>query len=36
LKGKHFNAISDIRSNTTATFEGHSSKPVPKLFQNVD
>jgi len=32
LKGRHFDDIDDIRSNTTAESEGHSTKPVPKLF----
>jgi hypothetical protein len=32
LKGRHFDDIDDIRSNTTAALEGHSTKPVPKLF----
>jgi transposase len=32
LKGRHFDDTDDIRSNTTAALEGHSTKPVPKLF----
>jgi hypothetical protein len=30
-KGRHFDDIDDIRSS-----EGHSTKPVPKLFRRVD
>jgi transposase len=30
LKRRHFDDIDDIRSNTSS--EGHSTKPVPKLF----
>jgi len=32
LKGRHFYDTDDIRSNTTAESEGHSTKPVQKLF----
>jgi hypothetical protein len=31
LKGRHFDDINDIRSNTTATL-----KAIPKLFLRVD
>jgi hypothetical protein len=31
-KGRHFDDIDDIRSSTMAALEGHSTKPVPKLF----
>jgi len=31
LKGSHFDDIDDISSNTTSS-EGHSTKPIPKLF----
>jgi len=32
LKGRHFDDIGDIRSNTTCSSEGHSIEPFPKLF----
>jgi len=35
LKGSHFDDIDDISSNTTSS-EGHSTKPIPKLFWIVD
>jgi hypothetical protein len=35
LKGRHFDDTDDIRSNTTGS-EGHSTKPVPKLFLRVE
>jgi len=32
LKGRHFDDIDDIRSNTTAALKAIPTKPVPKLF----
>jgi len=32
LKGRHFDDIDDIRSNTTAALKVIQKKPVPKLF----
>jgi hypothetical protein len=32
LKGRQFADIDDIRSNNEGSSEGHSTKPVPKLF----
>jgi len=32
LKGRHFDDTDDIRINTNGSSEGHSTKPVPKLF----
>jgi len=32
LKGRHFDEIDDIRSNTKAALKAFIKKPVPKLF----
>jgi len=32
LKGRHFDDIDDIRNKYNGSSEGHSTKPVPKLF----
>jgi hypothetical protein len=32
LKGRHFYDTGDITSNKKDSSEGHSTKPVPKLF----
>jgi hypothetical protein len=32
LKERHFDDTDDIKSNTMAALQGHSTKPVPNLF----
>ena len=36
LKGRHFDDIDNIRSNTTAALKAIPQKPVPKLFLRMD
>ena len=36
LKRRHFDDTDGIRSNNNGSSEGHSTKPVPKLFLRVD